>query len=145
MKTCHPYPYVNSCRDHVRKWTSSPSRSGGSKVLCRLLRGRREKPGDETNWLSRSRIRYIALVGGDIRSSTAAHTSWPFAHTPRKARNGNDGNARNGNERMELEMVLAMSRAYLMEMVSRGKGGERLGLSICVGRLDIIACLCTRY
>ena len=38
-------PYVNSCRDHVR---TSPSafRSGGSKVIRRLLRGRREKPGD---------------------------------------------------------------------------------------------------
>ena len=43
---------------------------------------------------------------------TAAHwghskcASWPFAHYILRARNGN---LRNGNERMELEMVLAMS------------------------------------
>ena len=44
-------PYVNSCRNHVRKWTrlSLAFRSGGSKVIRRLLRGRREKPGDEAN------------------------------------------------------------------------------------------------
>ena len=31
--TCHPY--VNWCRDHVRKWTPSALRSGGSKVIRR--------------------------------------------------------------------------------------------------------------
>ena len=54
MKTCHPY--VNSCRPrrHLSSITCEngpgfPSAfcSGGSKVTLKLLRGRKEKPGDE--------------------------------------------------------------------------------------------------
>ena len=49
-------PSTSRVVDHVRKWTRLSLRfSGGSKVIRRLLRGRREKPGDEA--------RYTALSG----------------------------------------------------------------------------------
>ena len=65
---------------------------------------------------------------------TAAHwghskcASWPFAHYVLRARNGNE---RNGNLRIGNGVSYVMSLPY--GDGEPREGGERLGLSICVG------------
>ena len=84
--------------------------------------------------------------------ATAAHWECASWHYVLRARNGNlrNGNARNGNER-NGNLRIGSGVSYVMSLPygdgepREGGGLERLGLSICVGRLDIIACLCTRY
>ena len=76
--------------------------------------------------------------------NTAAHwghSKCAFARYVLRARNGNlrNGNARNGNER---NGNLRIGNGVMSLDGEPREGGGRV--SICVGRLDIIACLCTR-
>ena len=123
---------------------SAPAIQTFSRVVCPKKAYRLRRPSsshDQTD-----------SVSTGTQFSTAAHwghsecASWPFAHYVLRARNGNlrNGNARNGNG-----VNYVMSLPYGDGEPREGGGGETRTIYMCghghAGRLDIIACLCTRY